>query len=121
MDLDNSKSIYRWCPERDSNSHTSRYRLLRPGRLPIPPSGHIWMRAVYSKHLGQAYETDRSPDYPQYSIRRFLTPSFHGTYMVPLTRIELVINLYQRFSLPLAYKGLYLFITLLHCLYSYCP
>lgn len=29
-----------WCPKRASNSHDFRPRLLRPVRLPIPPSGH---------------------------------------------------------------------------------
>src|SRR5687767_5083046 len=28
-----------WYPGEDSNLHTSRYRLLRPARLPIPPPG----------------------------------------------------------------------------------
>ena len=31
---------HKWCPRSDSNRHTSRYRILNPARLPIPPQGH---------------------------------------------------------------------------------
>jgi hypothetical protein len=32
-----------WCPEEDSNLHIFRYRYLKPARLPIPPSGQLFM------------------------------------------------------------------------------
>ena len=31
----------RWYPERGSNPHIRRYKILSLARLPIPPSGHI--------------------------------------------------------------------------------
>ena len=31
--------LFLWCPEQESNLHTSRYTHLKRTRLPIPPSG----------------------------------------------------------------------------------
>ncbi len=36
-----------WCEERDSNPHARGHRLLRPARLPVPPSSHLASRSVY--------------------------------------------------------------------------
>jgi hypothetical protein len=40
QDRPNNAVVSRWCPRRDSNSHTLRRRILNPLRLPFRHSGH---------------------------------------------------------------------------------
>ena len=34
------------CPEQDSNLHASRHTHLKRARLPIPPPGHLFIKAI---------------------------------------------------------------------------
>lgn len=58
------KYVFIWCLWKESNFHP---RVRSAVSCPLNDRGIIWMRGKYSKLLGRAYETDRSPESPQYS------------------------------------------------------